>query len=142
QKTKPINEKMASTSCFLHHPATISTPKTSFVAQRYGPNKPNQIVCKAQNKAQAQNEDAAAAVSRRLALSVLIGVAAVGSKVAPADAAYGESANIFGKPKSDTDYLTITGNGFKVQVPSKWNPSKEIEFPGQVLRFEDNFDPM
>jgi hypothetical protein len=34
-------------------------------------------------------------VSRRLALTVLIGAAALGSKVAPADAAYGESGNTY-----------------------------------------------
>ncbi|KAL2934535.1 Oxygen-evolving enhancer protein 2 chloroplastic [Bienertia sinuspersici] len=25
-------------------------------------------------------------------------------------------------------------------VPSNWNKSKELEYAGQVLRFEDNFD--
>lgn len=75
-----------------------------------------------------------------MALTVLIGAAALGSKVAPADAAYGESANIFGKPKTDTDFLPYNGDGFKLSIPSKWNPSKEREFPGQVLRYEDNFD--
>ena len=41
-----------------------------------------------------QEEDHNGAVSRRLALTVLVGAAAaVGSKVAPADAAYGESGN-------------------------------------------------
>ncbi|KAG7638012.1 PsbP C-terminal [Arabidopsis thaliana x Arabidopsis arenosa] len=55
-------------------------------------------------------------------------------------AAYGEAANVFGKPKKNTDFLPYTGEGFKIQIPSKWNPSKEIEYPGQVLRFEDNFD--
>jgi len=50
------------------------------------------------------------------------------------------AANVFGKPKTNTDFLPYNGDGFKVQVPAKWNPSKEIEYPGQVLRFEDNFD--
>lgn len=75
-----------------------------------------------------------------MALTVLIGAAAIGSKVSPADAAYGESANIFGKPKTNTEYITYSGDGFKLEIPSKWNPSKEREFPGQVLRYEDNFD--
>lgn len=34
----------------------------------------------------------------------------------------------------------MSGEGFKLNVPSKWNPSKEAEFPGTVLRYEDNFD--
>jgi photosystem II oxygen-evolving enhancer protein 2 len=100
--------------------------------------KPTQLACRAQK--QAVQEEDNGAVSRRLALTVLIGAAALGSKVAPADAAYGESANIFGKPKTDTDFLPYNGDGFKLSVPSKWNPSKEREFPGQVLRYEDNFD--
>ena len=50
------------------------------------------------------------------------------------------AANIFGKPKSNTDFLPYNGDGFKLSIPAKWNPSKEREFPGQVLRYEDNFD--
>lgn len=50
------------------------------------------------------------------------------------------AANIFGKPKTNTDFLPYKGDGFKIQLPSKWNPSKEVEYPGQVLRYEDNFD--
>lgn len=51
-----------------------------------------------------------------------------------------DAANIFGKPKTDTDFMPYNGDGFNLLVPSKWNPSKEVEFPGQVLRYEDNFD--
>ncbi|CAA7037878.1 unnamed protein product [Microthlaspi erraticum] len=36
--------------------------------------------------------------------------------------------------------MPYTGEGFKIEIPSKWNPSKEIEYPGQLLRYEDNFD--
>nr|4RTI_A Chain A, Oxygen-evolving enhancer protein 2, chloroplastic [Spinacia oleracea] len=54
--------------------------------------------------------------------------------------AYGEAANVFGKPKKNTEFMPYNGDGFKLLVPSKWNPSKEKEFPGQVLRYEDNFD--
>lgn len=50
------------------------------------------------------------------------------------------AANVFGKPKTNTDFLPYNGDGFKLSIPSKWNPSKEREFPGQVLRYEDNFD--
>lgn len=47
---------------------------------------------------------------------------------------------MFGKPKTNTDFLPYKGDGFKLSIPSKWNPSKEVEYPGQVLRYEDNFD--
>ncbi|KAL9394752.1 hypothetical protein Peur_014037 [Populus x canadensis] len=130
---------MASTSCFLHHHALTTPARSTPSSQRQVANlKPTQLVCRAQK--QAVQEEDNGAVSRRLALTVLIGAAALGSKVAPADAAYGESANIFGKPKKDTDFLPYNGDGFKLSIPSKWNPSKEREFPGQVLRYEDNFD--
>ncbi|XP_059644108.1 oxygen-evolving enhancer protein 2, chloroplastic-like [Cornus florida] len=132
---------MASTACFLHHnalttPTTVSSSKPRHVTSM----KPNQLVCRAQKQVQAVHEDDAAVVSRRLALTVLIGAAAIGSKVAPADAAYGEAANVFGKPKTNTDFLPYNGPGFKILLPAKWNPSKEVEYPGQVLRYEDNFD--
>lgn len=127
----------SSTTCFLHHHAALSTSPAARSRHVTSCAKPNhQVVIRAQK----QVTDDASAVSRRLALTVLIGAAAVGAKVAPADAAYGEAANVFGKPKQNTDFLPIEGNGFKLLVPSKWNPSKEREFPGQVLRYEDNFD--
>lgn len=50
------------------------------------------------------------------------------------------AANVFGKPKTNTDFLPYDGEGFKLSIPAKWNPSKEREFPGQVLRYEDNSD--
>lgn len=50
------------------------------------------------------------------------------------------AANVFGKPKTNTDFIPYNGDGFKISIPSKWNPSKEVEYPGQVLRYEDNSD--
>ncbi|XP_041009076.1 oxygen-evolving enhancer protein 2, chloroplastic [Juglans microcarpa x Juglans regia] len=131
---------MASTACFLHHHAlTTPTRSSSSSSQRHVPSfKPTQLVCRAQK--QEVHGDDTNAVSRRLALTVLIGAASIGSKVSPADAAYGEAANVFGKPKSNTDFLPYNGDGFKLSIPAKWNPSKEVEYPGQVLRYEDNFD--
>ncbi|TQD75009.1 hypothetical protein C1H46_039449 [Malus baccata] len=136
---------MASTACFLHHHAltTAASARSSSSSQRQvvNINKHNQVViCRAQKQAAGQEEESGANVSRRLALTVLIGAVALGSKVSPADAAYGESANVFGKPKSNTDFLPYVGKGFKLSIPAKWNPSKEVEYPGQVLRYEDNFD--
>lgn len=49
---------------------------------------------------------------------------------------------MFGTPKQQSGFTPYTGNGFKLEIPSKWNPSKEKEFPGTVLRYEDNFDAM
>ncbi|KAG4150944.1 hypothetical protein ERO13_D04G034900v2 [Gossypium hirsutum] len=130
---------MASAACFLHHHALTTNGRSSSLPpslRQVSNMKPNQqVVCKAQKQ-----EDDGSLVSRRLALTVLIGAAAVGSKVSPADAAYGEAANVFGKPKTDTEFMPYNGDGFKLSIPSKWNPSKEVEFPGQVLRYEDNFD--
>ncbi|XP_010906959.1 oxygen-evolving enhancer protein 2, chloroplastic [Elaeis guineensis] len=128
---------MASTSCFLHHhaPSTSRTPSSRPMPS----TRPTQLVCRAHKQA-GQEDESNTVVSRRLALTVLVGAAAVSVKVSPADAAYGEAANIFGKPKTNTDFLTYAGDGFKLMVPSKWNPSKEVEYPGQVMRYEDNFD--
>jgi photosystem II oxygen-evolving enhancer protein 2 len=50
------------------------------------------------------------------------------------------AANVFGKPKTNTEYTAYSGEGFQLLIPSKWNPSREREYPGQVLRYEDNFD--
>jgi photosystem II oxygen-evolving enhancer protein 2 len=47
---------------------------------------------------------------------------------------------VFGKVKANTEFMPYAGEGFKLLIPSKWNPSKEVEYPGQVLRYEDNFD--
>jgi photosystem II oxygen-evolving enhancer protein 2 len=81
---------MASTACFLHHHALTTATRSS--SQRQVANiKTAQLVCRAQK--QEVHEDGANAVSRRLALTVLIGAAAIGSKVSPADAAYGEAGN-------------------------------------------------
>ncbi|KAI5433249.1 oxygen-evolving enhancer protein 2, chloroplastic [Lathyrus oleraceus] len=136
----------SSTQCFLSHPTfTTPTRTTKLSSQRQVVvvnTKPNQlIVCKTQNQKQLIHEDDCSnIISRRLALTVLIGSAAVGSRASPADAAYGESANVFGKPKTNTDFLPYNGDGFKLSVPAKWNPSKEVEYTGQVVRYEDNFD--
>lgn len=84
---------MASTACFLHHHAP-STASITIPSQRQVSNvKPSQLICRAQKQAGQDDESNAARVSRRLALTVLIGAAAIGTKVSPADAAYGEAGN-------------------------------------------------
>lgn len=37
-------------------------------------------------------------------------------------------------------FVPYTGDGFAVLLPSKYNPSKEKDFSGVVLRYEDNGD--
>ncbi|XP_047943596.1 oxygen-evolving enhancer protein 2, chloroplastic-like [Salvia hispanica] len=131
----------SSTACFLHCSCSATAARTS--SRSYAlPPKPARLICRAQKEAAPQEHDGrdAAVVSRRLALTFLIGAAALGSKASPADAAYGQSANIFGKPKTNTDFRPYSGDGFTLKVPAKWNPSGEFEYPGQVVRFEDNFD--
>lgn len=99
----------------------------------------NSFTCRALKQADVEILTAPA-TRRQLALTLLAGAAALTSKVSPADAAYGEAANVFGAPKKNTDFITYSGDGFTLQIPSKWNPSKEKEYPGQVLRYEDNGD--
>ncbi|VAH46139.1 unnamed protein product [Triticum turgidum subsp. durum] len=120
---------MASTSCFLHQ-STARLAASARPAPAVG--RTQLFVCKAQKNDEAA-PDAAVVTSRRAALSLLAGAAAVAVKVSPAAAAYGEAANVFGKAKKNTDFVAYSGEGFKLMIPAKWNPSKEREFPGQFL---------
>ena len=79
-------------------------------------------------------------MSRRALLGVAAGLAAVAAKPAPSLAAYGESANVFGKTTNASGFIEYEGPGYKLPPPSKWNPSKEDVFPGMDLRWEDNAD--
>eukprot|EP01024_Parvocaulis_polyphysoides_P026012 TRINITY_DN236_c0_g1_i2.p1 TRINITY_DN236_c0_g1~~TRINITY_DN236_c0_g1_i2.p1 ORF type:complete len:252 (-),score=50.30 TRINITY_DN236_c0_g1_i2:221-976(-) len=76
---------------------------------------------------------------RRAALG-LLGSAILLSKVDSSEAAYGDSANVFGKITNQSGFVTYTGKGYAVLLPAKWNPSKEKDFKGVDLRYEDNFD--
>lgn len=90
---------MASSACFLNNLAALSSPAARATSQRSSAAKSGQVVCRSAQKQSAAKEDGGSAaeetttVSRRLALAVLIGAAAVESKVSPADAAYGESGS-------------------------------------------------
>merc|ERR1711907_226722 len=55
-------------------------------------------------------------------------------------ATYGDSANVFGKITDKSGFVAFSGDGFSLLLPSKWNPSKEKDFPSVALRYEDNFD--
>lgn len=60
-------------------------------SQRYAPSfKPSHLVCRAHKQ---DDDNNSFPISRRLALTILIGAAAIGSKVSPADAAYGQAGN-------------------------------------------------
>ena len=80
------------------------------------------------------------AVSRRAALGLAAGGAALVGKVEASQAAYGEAANVFGGITNSSGFLPYQGEGFSITLPSKWNPSKEREYDGTVLKYEDNFD--
>ncbi|GFH26019.1 PsbP domain-containing protein [Haematococcus lacustris] len=88
------------------------------------------VVCRAQH----------AEVDRRAVLGLIAGTASLLSSVAPSSADFGDSANVFGKVTNKTGFVPYQGENFAVLLPSRWNPSKEREFPGMVLRYEDNGD--
>ena len=77
---------MASTSCFLHQ-STARLAASARPAPAVG--RTQLLVCKAQKNDEAAPD--AVVTSRRAALSLLAGAAAVAVKVSPAAAAYGES---------------------------------------------------
>ncbi len=82
-----------------------------------------------------------AAVTRRAVVGLVAGASALAGRAAPSLAAYGESANVFGsKTGNFTGFTPYEGDGYSVLIPAKWNPSKEKDFPGTDLRYEDNFD--
>jgi len=82
---------------------------------------------------------ASADVSRREILSGVVSSAAL-LAAAPAFAAYGDSANVFGRKTNTTGAIPFAGEGFSLDIPSRWNPSSEQEFPGTVFRYADNGD--
>jgi len=88
----------------------------------------------------AQAGEQSAEVSRRAAMGVLAGVAALAAGAQPSQAAFGDAANVFGKVTNQSGFVPYAGEGFALLLPSKWNPSKEQDFPGTILRYEDNFD--
>jgi hypothetical protein len=86
----------------------------------------------------AQQEETVA--SRRAALGLLAGAAALVSGSSPSYAGYGDAANVFGRVTNKSGFVPYAGEGYALLLPSKWNPSKEREFPGVDLRYEDNGD--
>jgi len=80
------------------------------------------------------------AVDRRSALGLMAAAAALaGAK--PSEAAYGDQARVFaGRITNSSGFVPYAGEGYALLLPSKWNPSKERDFPNVILRYEDNFD--
>lgn len=81
----------------------------------------------------------AEATSRRAALSIFTAAAAA-TQAKPSFAAYGDSANVFGKASNTSGFVPYAGNGYALLLPSKMNPSKEKAYPGVEICYEDNFD--
>merc|ERR1712014_233794 len=77
--------------------------------------------------------------SRRSILTAIVSTSLL-LKTAPSFSSFGDSANVFGKTTNKSGFLAYAGEGFSLLLPSKWNPSKEKDFPDVALRYEDNFD--
>ncbi|KAK9821725.1 hypothetical protein WJX81_005807 [Elliptochloris bilobata] len=81
------------------------------------------------------------AVARRAALGLLAGAAALITNTPSSEAAFGEAARVFGGKATNTSgFIPYSGEGFALLLPARWNPSKEKDFPGVQLRYEDNGD--
>merc|ERR1712025_1524531 len=78
--------------------------------------------------------------SNRRSLLSAVSLSSLLLKSYPSFAAYGDSANVFGKITNKTGFVAYAGEGYSLLLPSKWNPSKEKDFPNVALRYEDNFD--
>lgn len=79
-------------------------------------------------------------VDRRATLGMMAAAATLAG-AAPSKAEYGDAARVFAsKVTNKSGFVPFAGEGFALLLPSKWNPSKEKDFAGVVLRYEDNFD--
>lgn len=81
-------------------------------------------------------------MDRRAALAAAAGAFAL-SRAQPAEAAYGQSANVFKKSqeKKSTDYSAYIADNYVVQIPQRgYNPSPQglmAEWSGVLIRWED-----
>merc|ERR1719281_787385 len=90
---------------------------------------------KVSSKLSAQKE-----ITTRRSLLSAVSLSSLLLKSNPSLSAYGDSANVFGRTTNKSGFLAYAGEGFSLLLPSKWNPSKERDFPDVALRYEDNFD--
>ena len=87
-----------------------------------------------QAAASAENENQQA-VTRRAVVGLFAGAAVLAGKAQPSLAAYGEAANVFGSKTGNFSGSTrYEGDGYALDLPAKWGPSKEKIFPGTDLR--------
>lgn len=115
--------------------------KTAFVGQTASlrPRAQKATVARAAVVVRAQQEEPA--LGRRAALGLLAGAAALATGVNSSEAAYGDAARVFAsKSTNSSGFVPYAGEGYALLLPSKWNPSKERDFDGVQLRYEDNFD--
>lgn len=115
--------------------------KTAFVGQTASlrPRAQKAAAARAAVVVRAQQEDPA--LGRRAALGLLAGAAALATGVNSSEAAYGDAARVFAsKVTNKSGFVPYAGEGYALLLPAKWNPSKEKDFEGVDLRYEDNFD--
>lgn len=120
--------------------ANVMSAKGTFLgnAQQLRSQQSTAKVCRAPVAVKAQSQEQQ--MARRSALGLMAGAAALFSRTNPSEAAFGDAANVFGRATNTTGFVPYNGEGFAVLLPSKWNPSREKEFPGTALRYEDNGD--
>lgn len=121
--------------------ANVMTGSSSFLgnAQQLRVRQGSAKVCRSPISVRAESSEQI--VARRSALGLMAGAAALLTKTGASQAAFGDAARVFGgKATNVTGFVAYNGDGFAILLPSKWNPSKEQEFPGTALRYEDNGD--
>ncbi len=98
---------------------------------KWNPSKEREL-----GEPRAHKHEAALQISRRETLMAFQFGAGSLLFPRPSSAAYGDSANVFGKATNTSGYVPYVSDdkSFSVLLPSKWNPSKEREFKGMVLR--------
>lgn len=121
--------------------ANVMTGQSIFLGttQQLRARQSSAKVCRSPMSVRAESNDQS--VARRSALGLMAGAAALLTKTGASEAAFGDAARVFGsKATNMTGFVAYNGDGFAVLLPSKWNPSREQEFPGTALRYEDNGD--
>ena len=88
------------------------------------------------------DEDPRLVQDRRAALGFVAGAAAMLAGASPSQAAFGDSANVFGKITNKSGFVPYAGNGYAFLLPTKWNPSKEKEYPGVEVRSAPTYSTM
>jgi len=112
--------------------------KSSFTGSRV--QQRTQAVAPVQKfSVRASSEESVSLNTRRTALS-LVATTAAAVAAKPSLAAYGEGANVFGQKATNTSgFVTYSGDGYAILIPSKFLKTPQIEFPGTDMRYESNF---